>query len=98
MELKFNADARKKSIETTFKDCMKAIQNNLSQGIKETELYIDKNIAGDVRDLIDKEIKDKEFTWCIVRTGNNQYTGKVEHFTGTLVGQERYYKLKYTGA
>jgi len=97
MELKFNADARKNAVKEAFDDCMESIKSNLSQGIKETGLYIDKNIAGEVRELIDKEIEGQPFTWCIVRTGSNPHTGRIEHFSGMLVGNERFYNLKYTG-
>lgn len=99
MNLELNKDARKIQIQTAFEESMKTIERNLASGKKETELYLDKEIASDVRSLIDAKIKElkkeEQFTWAIVRTGNNQFTGKVEHFTGMLVGDQRYYKLKY---
>jgi hypothetical protein len=79
----------------------KLIESNLKNGKKETELYIDKEIAGEVRSLISDKIKElgkeNDFDWATVRTGSNPHTGRTEYFTGMVVGDKRYYKLRYCG-
>lgn len=97
MNLVLNTTARRKTIDETFALAMNKIKLNLECGKTEIELYIDKDIAADVRSLIEVEIKNKPIEFCIVRTGTNKYTGKVEHFTGTNIGDNRYYKLRYHG-
>ncbi len=97
MDLVLNTTAKKTAIEEAFTLAMNKLKLNLECGKTETELYIDKNIASDVRDLIEIEIRNKPITFCTVRTGTNPYTGRVEHFTGMVVGDDRYYKLRYHG-
>jgi hypothetical protein len=94
MEYTLNKNARENTIKELFNEAMEKIKANLNKGVAETELYIDKDFAGDVRSLLEKELGEK-FTFCIVRTGNNPHTGRVEHFTGMLVGDQRYYKVKF---
>lgn len=97
MELKFNNTKQTERIEQVFNSIMKTIQNNLSNGRRITEIYIDKEISGDVKDKIVEAIKDKDFEWLIVNRGVNQYTGKPVSYISMTIGDEKYYKLKYWG-
>ena len=72
---------------------MTEIKSNLKLGIRKNDLYIDNDIASEVRGLISKEIEGKNFYWGVVRRGNNPYTGKPESFTGEVIGNERHYLL-----
>jgi hypothetical protein len=97
MDLTLNTTARKAAIDNAFILAMNKLKLNLECGKAETELYIDKDIAADVRQLIEVEINNKPICFVTVRTGINQYTGKHESFSGMLVGDNRYYKLRYHG-
>lgn len=101
MELTFNDSNREIRIKEEFKNAMKMVNVNLKQGIRNTDLYIPKDIAGLVRSKINEELKKQKkednFTWCNVRQGINPHTGKVEYFTGEVVGDDRHYKLRYIG-
>ena len=97
MELTFNSKAREKMVNKTTTDCLNKLQTNLSNGIRITEFYIDIEIASDVRENIEKEIEGKPFNWCIVHRDTNPYTGKIQHFSGMRIGNEKYYKLEYCG-
>lgn len=97
MELTFNSNKQKERIQQVFESVMKDIQNNMSNGIRETEIYIPKEISGDVKDMINEVTKDKDFIWMTVRRGHNQYTGRPESYIGMTIGDNKYYKLKYCG-
>ena len=95
MELTFNSNKVQERIKEVFESVMKQIQTNMSNGIRETEIYLPKEISSDVRDLIDEQIKGKDFNWMVVGRGYNQYTGKPVSYISEIIGNERYYKLKY---
>lgn len=97
MELKFNSTKNQEWIDQVFQSTMNEIKNNLSKGIRVTEIYLPKEISFEVRDKIVKEIEGKEFTWMVVRHDYNQYTGKPQSFISDTIGDEMYYKLKYYG-
>ena len=97
MELTFNSNKVQERIKEVFESVMKQIQTNMSNGIRETEIYLPKEISSDVRDLIDEQIKGKDFNWMVVGRGYNQYTGKPVSYISETIGNERYYKLKYYG-
>lgn len=97
MELKFNNQIQNQRIEQEFNRVMKSIERNLSNGKRITEIYIEKEISGEVKDKIIEAIKGKNFEWMVVNRGVNQYTGKPVAYIGMTVGDERYYKLKYLG-
>lgn len=97
MELTFNSNKVQERIKEVFESVMKQIQTNMSNGIRETEIYLPKEISSDVRDLIDEQIKGKDFNWMVVGRGYNQYTGKPVSYISEIIGNERYYKLKYYG-
>lgn len=97
MELSFNSTAREEKVNQATFACLKKLQSNLSNGIRITEFYIDNDIAREVRDKMEKELEGKPFEWCIVHRDTNPYTGKIQHFTGMRIGNERYYKLSYYG-
>lgn len=97
MELKFNNQIQTERVEQVFNRIMKSIQSNLSNGKRITEIYIDKEIAGEVKDKIVEAIKGMNFEWLIVNRGVNEYTGKPVSYISMSVGNEKYYKLKYYG-
>lgn len=92
MKIEINNDARAKRVDAAFDEAVKWITANASQGIETTELIIAKDISGDVRDRLNKEVEGIHF--LIVRTGSNAYTGRTEHFSGKTVGDNMYYKVK----
>lgn len=97
MELKFNNQMQTERVQQVFNRIMKSIQSNLSNGKRLTEIYIDKEIAGEVKDKIVEAIKGMNFEWLVVNRGVNQYTGKPVAYISMTVGDEKYYKLKYLG-
>lgn len=98
MELTFNANAKSQRIDSAYNDAVEKIKANMAAGVRDTELYIDKDIASDVRERLDENIvTGKQFTWATVRRGVNQFTGRAESFTSDTFGNERYYKLRYFG-
>lgn len=97
MEFKFNNSAREEKINKLAEQQIKVIQNNLSKGVRVTEMYIDNEYASDVRDKLDKLLEGQKFSWEVVRKEPNPYTGRMQHFTGLKINGERYYKLRYYG-
>jgi len=96
MEFKFNADAREQRIEELVKVNLAKIQYNLSKGLRDTELYIDKEVAFEVKDRIENELPSN-FEFCVVNRGFNQYTGKPVSYLSMTVGDDKYYKVRYHG-
>jgi hypothetical protein len=100
MNLEFNKDSKTQRTQEAFKNALTDIGNNLLNGNKSTDLYIDKEIASDVRSMLDTEFerqgKSNNFDWAIVRTGSNFRTGRTEYFTGETIGDQKHYKLKYS--
>ena len=99
MEFKLNTSAREQTINRLFEKQIQQIQNNLGKGERTTELYIDKEFASEVRDKLEVtfEFYDKKLSFQIVRRSPNEYTGRMQHFTSELRGDERYYKVYYSG-
>jgi hypothetical protein len=97
MEFKLNTSARETTINNLVEGQLKAIQNNLARGERTTEMYIDKELASEVREKLEKLLEDKPFTFQTVRRSPNEYTGRMQSFTSELRGNERYYKLYYSG-
>lgn len=97
MEFTFNQEQVKERVQSVAQGILNEIQNNMSKGIRETEMYIPKEILYDVCDIIEKETGDK-FGWVVVKRDFNQYTGKPQSFTGMSMGDGTFYKkLRYYG-
>jgi len=97
MEFKLNTSARETTINKLVEKQIQLIQSNLAKGERTTELYIDKEFSGEVREKLEQALEGKEFTFQTVRRSPNEYTGKMQSFTSELRGDERYYKLYYSG-
>lgn len=97
MEFKLNTSIRESTINRLFEQQIQLIQSNLAKGERTTELYIDNEFAGEVRQKLEAELKDKPFSFQTVRRSINEYTGKMQSFSGELRGNERYYKIYYSG-
>ena len=97
MEFKLNTSARETTITNLVEKQLKAIQSNLARGERIIEMYIDKEFASEVREKLEQVLENKPFTFQTVRRSPNQYTGKMQSFTSELIGNERYYKLYYSG-
>jgi hypothetical protein len=97
MEFKLNTSARETTINNLVEKQLKAIQSNLARGERIIEMYIDKEFASEVREKLEQVLENKPFTFQTVRRSPNQYTGKMQSFTSELIGDERYYKLYYSG-
>lgn len=96
MEFILNKSARETTINKLVDEQVNLIKKCLERGQETIDLYIDNEYASDVRDKL-QVILDGKFTFCIVRTNHNQYTGKIQHFTGETIGDERHYKIRYIG-
>jgi DNA-dependent RNA polymerase auxiliary subunit epsilon len=97
MEFKLNTSAREQTINRLFEKQIQQIQNNLAKGERTTELYIDKEFSGEVRDKLEEAFVGKDLSFQIVRRSPNPHTGRIQHFTSELIGDERYYKVYYGG-
>jgi len=97
MEFKLNKSAREETINRLFEKQIQQIQNNLDKGERTTELYIDKEFASEVREKLELVFEGKNLEFQIVRRSPNEYTGRMQHFTSELIGDERYYKVYYGG-
>lgn len=97
MEFTFNEQGVKDRVQSVSTQILNDIKNNMSKGIRETEMYIPKEILYDVTEIIEKETGDK-FSWEVVKRGSNQYTGRPESYTGMSMGDGTFYKkLRYNG-
>ena len=96
MDLKFNKSAENAMIQHHYKLAMDEIKNNLLQGKRITELVFPIEIAGEVRKLIDEELKEHSFNWLIAYKGTNQY-GKEVNFISKTIGDEKHFRLNYFG-
>ena len=97
MEFKLNTSARETTINNLVEKQLKAIQSNLARGERIIEMYIDKEFASEVREKLEQVLEDKPFTFQTVRRSPNPHTGRMQSFTSELIGNERYYKLYYSG-
>ena len=97
MEFTFNQEQVKERVQSVAQQILNDIQNNMSKGIRETEMYIPKDILYDVTEIINKETGD-QFDWMVVKRDHNQYTGKPQSFRGMDMGDGTVYKkLRYNG-
>ncbi len=87
---------RNNRIEETAKDCLECIQGNALLGVHTTDLFIDKEIAGDVKEEIVRQLNESKTTYefLIVARGFNQYTGKPQSYTSETIGTEKHYKIR----
>jgi hypothetical protein len=81
-------------INALAEEAISQIKNNAEEGNPYTELSFPKHLASDVRDKIDTLLGDTKFVWCTMYSSPNQYTGKMQYFTGQTIGDTRYYKIK----
>ena len=51
MELTFNSTKREEWISQVFESTMKQIQDNMSNGVRITEIYLPREISTEVKDL-----------------------------------------------
>ena len=97
MEFVFNQEEVKKRINFVSGQILSDIKENMSKGIRETEMYIPKDILYDVTKIIEEQTGNS-FGWVVVKRDYNQYTGKPQTFTGVSMGDGTFYKkLKYYG-
>jgi len=96
MDLKFNKTAEEAMIQHHYKIAMDEIKNNLAQGKRITELAFPIEIAGQVRKLIDEELKEHSFNWLIAYKGTNQY-GKEVNFISQTIDDKKHFRLNYFG-
>lgn len=92
MEIEINAEARTFRVLKAYGEAIGKILGNAAKGCDTTELFLEKDIAPDVRLQLIKEVKDIEF--LIVDRRPNQYTGQIQSFSGRADGGLWYYKVK----
>lgn len=86
-----NEDAVKTRIVNAIEKSITCIKANANKGIKITELIIDKDIASDVREELEKLVEGIEF--LVVRRSPNPYTGRMQSFTSEVIGDNKHYKV-----
>ena len=96
MDLKFNKTAEERKIQKYFTFAMDEIKNNLVQGKRITNISFPIEIAGEIRKLIDEELKEQSFNWLVAYKGINQY-GKEVNFISQTIGDEKHFRLNYFG-
>jgi hypothetical protein len=96
MDLKFNKTAEEAMIQHHYKIAMDEIKNNLAQGKRITELAFPIEIAGQIRKLIDEELKEHSFNWLTMYKGHNQY-GKEVNFISQTIDDKKHFRLNYFG-
>jgi hypothetical protein len=96
MDLKFNKSAEEAMIQHHYKIAMDEIKNNLAQGKRITELAFPIEIAGEVRKLIDEELKEHSFNWLVAYKGTNQL-GKEVNFISQTIDDKKHFRLNYFG-
>lgn len=98
MNFTFNQEQVSERVKSVSTQILNDIKNNMSKGIRETEMYIPKEILYDVTEIIESETKSQNFGWVVVKRDYNQYTGKPQSFTGVSMGDGTFYKkLRYYG-
>ncbi len=94
----FNQEKVTEKIKEVSSKILNDIKNNMSKGVRDTEMYIPKDIKSEVVEIIEKEIAAQNFNWVIVQRGSNPYTGKPQSFTGVSMSDGTMYKkLRYYG-
>lgn len=91
MKITVDNNAKEQRIQSAFQTAISEIKANAAKGNRYTDLYIDKEISAEVRLMLEKEVEGISF--CIVRSGHNQYTGAIQHFSGETIGEEKHYKV-----
>jgi len=91
-----NTSARENRVKEMANECLESIKQNALKGNSITELYIEKEIASEVRKEIERRLDESKtsYEFLVVYHDVNQYTGKPQSFTGKTIGNERYYKIK----
>ena len=79
-------------IEAAYEKALGMIKANAAKGINETQLYIGKDIAREVADLLRGRVEGIEF--LIVDRRRNEHTGQMMDFWGKTIDNERYYKVR----
>ena len=100
MNLEFNENAKEGRIVSAFNRVMQDLSNNLQNGNEYTEIYVDKDIGGEVRRRLEAEFekqgKADNFEFCVVdKRRNDLGNHRMMYFTGMTVGDQKYYKLRY---
>ena len=94
----FNQEKVTEKIKEVSNRILNDIKNNMSKGVRDTEMYIPKDIKSEVVEIIEKETAAQNFGWVIVQRGSNPYTGKPQSFTGISMSDGTMYKkLRYYG-
>lgn len=90
-----NAKAVQTLIDRETKKCIDAIKQNAKNGIATTDLYISKEVHSEVRDAIEKQLKESgtRFTWQTVLRGCNEYTGRPQSYPSEIIGDERHRRI-----
>lgn len=75
-------------------EAMIMIKHNAEHGNPYTEMSFPKHLAREVRKKIEELLEDTEFTWCTMDRRPNEFTGRMQSYSGIAIGNERHYKLK----
>ena len=91
-----NADARQTEINEQVERAVSEIQENAKNGVQSTEFYFPKHIGSSIKSELSKKLDESgtNYHWCVVKRGNNQYTGRPESFTTDTVGDEKRCKIQ----
>jgi hypothetical protein len=94
--MKVNADKRTQLIKSTAQACFDQIKSNCENGQAITELCMDAEIASEAKKQLEALLlaDNTYFTFMIVKSNPNPYTGRIEHFRADTCDGERTYKIK----
>ncbi len=92
MKIQVNTNAATSRTQEAFEQAVNDIKANAAKGTDTTELLIDNDISGDVRRMLEKEVEGINF--LTVMSKPNQFTGRMDYFSGRTEGSKRYYKVK----
>ena len=95
-KITIDQDARQNEINAHVERAVREIQENAQNGNNTTELYFPKHIGSSIKTELSKrlEASSTNYYWCVVKHGNNQYTGRPESFTTDTVGDEKRCKVR----
>ena len=95
----FNRSAYMEKVLNAYLESIKTIKKCFADGQEKVHLYINKEVAADVKELIEKNLKQNniKFYWDIVDRRPNEFTGKMQSFASMTIGDDRYYVLVYNG-
>lgn len=95
-KIEINTNKLQTKINERVSELIKQIQNNASNGKSITHLYIEKEIAYDVKSELEKQLKESgtNYDFMIVKRGFNKFTGRPESYISETIDNDKYYQIR----